>query len=55
VAAHESSYNAARGLLPALIYDEERDLFRFTEGRFAFSRVHADWELLKKRRSTKGL
>jgi len=31
---------------PALIYDEEKDLFRFTDGSFAFSRDHADWELL---------
>ena len=23
---------------PALVYDEERDLFRFTDGRFTFSR-----------------
>ena len=34
---------------PALVYDEEKDLFRWTDGRFAFSREHADWELLKKR------
>jgi hypothetical protein len=34
---------------PALLYDEEKDLFRFTDGRFAFSREHADWELLRKR------
>ena len=34
---------------PALIYDEEKDLFRFTDGRFAFSRKHADWALLRKR------
>ena len=34
---------------PALIYDEEKDLFRFTDGRFAFSREHADWQLLRKR------
>ena len=31
---------------PALIYDEEEDLFRFRDGRFAFSRDHADWALL---------
>jgi len=31
---------------PALIYDEEQDLFRFRDGRFAFSREHADWALL---------
>jgi hypothetical protein len=34
---------------PALVYDEKKDLFRFTDGRFAFSREHADWELLSKR------
>jgi hypothetical protein len=34
---------------PALIYDEEKDLFRFTDGSFAFSSEHADWELLRKR------
>jgi hypothetical protein len=27
---------------PALVYDEEKDLFRFRAGRFAFSREHAD-------------
>ena len=32
---------------PALVYDEQRDLFRFTDGRFAFSRDHADWALLR--------
>jgi hypothetical protein len=39
----------------ALIYDEEKDLFRFIDGRFAFSREHADWELLRKRGRKKGL
>ena len=34
---------------PAFVYDEEHDLFRFTDGKFAFSREHADWELLRKR------
>jgi len=34
---------------PALVYDEEHDLFRFRDGRFAFSRKHADWALLRKR------
>ena len=33
----------------ALVYDEEKDLFRFVDGKFAFSREHADWELLRKR------
>jgi len=27
----------------ALVYDQEKDLFRFRDGRFAFSRDHADW------------
>jgi hypothetical protein len=27
---------------PAYVYDEEHDLFRFHDGRFAFSREHAD-------------
>ncbi len=40
---------------PALIYDEEKDLFRFTDGPFAFSRDHADWELLRKRGQIMGL
>jgi hypothetical protein len=34
---------------PALVYDEQKDHFRFRNGRFAFSREHADWELLSKR------
>ena len=40
---------------PALVYDEEHDLFRFRDGKFAFSREHADWELLRKRSRMKGL
>ena len=40
---------------PALVYDEEKDLFRFTDGRFAFSREHADWELLRKKGRMKEL
>jgi len=39
---------------PAFIYDEERELFRFRDGRFAFSRDHADWALLRKRGRIKG-
>jgi hypothetical protein len=31
------------------VYDEERDLFRFAEGRFAFSQTHADLKLLEER------
>ncbi len=27
---------------PAFVYDEEHDLLRFRDGRFAFSRRHAD-------------
>jgi hypothetical protein len=34
---------------PAFVYDEGKDLFRWTDGRFTFSREHADWELLRKR------
>ena len=34
---------------PAYVHDEERELFRFRDGRFAFSREHADWALLRKR------
>ena len=33
---------------PALVYEEEKDLFRFIDGRFAFSREHADREFLRK-------
>ena len=40
---------------PAFVYDEEKDLFRWTDGRFAFSREHADWALLSKRGRMKGL
>jgi hypothetical protein len=40
---------------PALIYDEEKNLFRFRDGRFAFSRERADWTLLRKRSRAKGL
>jgi hypothetical protein len=31
------------------VYDEEKDLFRFKDGRFAFSRTHADTRLLQER------
>jgi hypothetical protein len=41
------------GADPALVYDEERDLFRFRDGKFAFSRTHGNWELLKKRNRLK--
>jgi hypothetical protein len=40
---------------PALVYDDEKERFRFSDGRFAFSRDHADWELLRKRGRMKGL
>jgi hypothetical protein len=40
---------------PAFVYDEDKDLFRWTDGHFAFSREHADWALLKKRGRMKGL
>ena len=38
----------------ALVYDEEYDLFRFRDGKFAFSREHANWTLLRKRGRMKG-
>jgi hypothetical protein len=31
-----------------LVYDEQKDLFLFTDGRFAFSREHGDWALSRK-------
>jgi hypothetical protein len=40
---------------PAFVYDEEKDFFRRTDGRFAFSREHADWALLRKRGQNEGL
>ena len=30
-----------------LRYDEEQDCFRFEDGRFAFSKIKADWRLLE--------
>jgi hypothetical protein len=39
---------------PALVYDEEKEVFRFVDGKFAFSREYADWELLRKRDRMKG-
>jgi hypothetical protein len=39
---------------PAFVYDDEKDHFRFTDGRFVFSREHADWALLRKRGRLKG-
>ena len=34
---------------PAFVYDEEKDFFRWADGRFAFSRERAEWDLLRKR------
>jgi hypothetical protein len=31
------------------VYDEENDLFRFPDGRFAFSLTHAELKLLEER------
>jgi hypothetical protein len=39
---------------PAFVHDEEHGLFRFHDGKFAFSREHADWALLEKRGRLKG-
>jgi hypothetical protein len=33
--------------ISSFVYDEEEDLFRFPDGRFAFSRTHADLKLLE--------
>jgi len=35
--------------LSRFIYDEEKDLFRFPDGRFAFSRRYADIRLPEER------
>jgi hypothetical protein len=35
--------------LSDFVYDGENDLFRFEDGRFAFSRTHADMTLLEER------
>jgi hypothetical protein len=35
--------------LSDLFYDEENDLFRFPDGRFAFSREWSDVKLLQER------
>jgi hypothetical protein len=35
--------------LSVFVYDEENDLFRFEDGRFAFSRTQADVTLLEER------
>ena len=35
--------------LSDFVYDEEEDLFRFSDGRFAFSKEWADIDLLQKR------
>ena len=35
--------------LSDFVYDEEEDLFRFRDGRFAFSRHHIDTKLLLER------
>jgi hypothetical protein len=35
--------------ISGFVYDEERDLFRFKDGRFAFSRTHANTRLLEER------
>jgi hypothetical protein len=40
---------------PAFVYDEEKDLFRWVDGRFAFSREHANWDLLRKRGRLRGM
>jgi len=29
------------------LYDEQKDLFRYTEGRFCYSRERINWELIR--------
>ena len=36
-----------QGCTSQLIYDGEREVFRFADGRFVLSREHADWPSLK--------
>ena len=43
------------GADPALVYDEEKDLFRFRDGRFAFSCEHADGDLSRNRGRATGM
>jgi hypothetical protein len=35
--------------LSKLVYDEQRECFRFEDGQFAFSRRRVDWKLLRER------
>jgi hypothetical protein len=35
--------------LSELVYDEQRECFRFEDGQFASSRRRVDWKLLKER------
>jgi hypothetical protein len=37
------------GDISDLVYDEEQDLFRFPDGRFAFSKEYANVKLLEER------
>jgi hypothetical protein len=37
------------GSCSGFVYDEEKDLFCFKDGRFAFSRTHANTKLLEER------
>jgi hypothetical protein len=37
------------GEVSDLVYDEEQDLFRFPDGRFAFSKEYANVKLLEER------
>ncbi len=35
--------------LSKLVYDEQKDCFRFEDGKFAFSRRRVNWKLLRER------
>jgi hypothetical protein len=39
----------AEGEISDFVYDEGKDLFRFPDGRFAFSKEWADVDLLQQR------
>jgi len=44
-----SRWRCSRSAISDFVYDEENDLFRFPDARFAFSREWSDVKLLQKR------
>jgi hypothetical protein len=49
LALYEFEMALCEGGISAFVYDEENDLFRFPDGRFAFSREWSDVKLLQER------